>query len=118
MRLESLPLFLGFILGVIGVALMVDAWLPDRFQSERRRVAREERDRKGEVLVGLAAIAVAFIFVGRDTWKYSVLAVIAGAIVLLWGAKRNREYLRGVFSHATRRKPKEPQVDSGARRIR
>lgn len=120
MRIESLPLILGFLLGLLGVALMVDAWLPDRFKSERRRIAREERDRKGEVLVGLAAIAMAFTFIGRDTWRYSVLAVIAGAIVLIWGTKRNREYLRGLLTQTTKRKHKEYRVDadSGSRRIR
>ena len=120
MRIESLPLILGFVLGLIGVALMLDAWLPDHFEAERRRIAREERDRKGEVLVGLAAIAMAVTFIGRDTWRYSVLAVIAGAVVLIWGTKRNREYLRGAFTQTTKRKYKEYRVDvdTGSRRIR
>lgn len=118
MRLESLPLILGFVLGLVGVALMIDAWLPDHFQSERRRIAREERDRKGEALVGLASIALALTLFGRDTWRYSVLAVLTGAIVLIWGAKRNREYLRGVLTQTTKRKYKTYRVDSGPRRIR
>ena len=118
MRLESLPLILGFILGILGVALMLDAWLPESVQSERRRFVREERDRKGEVLLGLAAIAMAFTFLGRDTWRYSVLAVIAGAIVLVWGTQRNREYLRGIISQTAKRKYKQYRVDSGPRRIR
>jgi uncharacterized membrane protein HdeD (DUF308 family) len=118
MRIESLPLILGFVLGLFGVALMIDAWLPDRFQSERRLIAREERDRKGEVLVGLAAIAMAVTFIGRDTWRYSVLAVIAGAIVLIWGTRRNREYLRGALTRTTKRNDKKSHVDTGSRRIR
>lgn len=118
MRIESLPLILGFVLGLIGVALMLDAWLPDHFELERRRIAREGRDRKGELLVGLAAVAMAMTFIGRDTWRYSVLAVIAGAIVLIWGTKRNREYLRGALTRTTKRKNKDHQVDTGSRRIR
>ena len=118
MRIESLPLVLGFILGLIGVALLIDAWLPDHVPSERRRVAREERDRIGEALVGVAAFAMAFTFVGRDTWRYSVLAVIAGAIVLIWGTQRNRDYLSSVITQTTKRKYKEYRVDSGPRRIR
>jgi hypothetical protein len=118
MRIESLPLLLGLILSLVGVALLIDAWLPDHVESERRRVAREERDRKGEALVGLAAIAMAFTFFGRDTWRYSVLAVIAGAIVLIWGTNRNREYLRGAITRTSKRKYKAYRIDTGPRRIR
>ena len=72
---------------------------------ERRRRPRRERDRLGEALVGFGAIAMAATFVGRDTWRYSIIAVIAGALMLLWGAKRSSGYIKGLFTHRGRVKP-------------
>jgi len=107
MRLEHLPLILGFLLGLIGLALVFDAWVPDNVivPQERRRRPRRERDRLGEALVGFGAIAMAATFVGRDTWRYSIIAVIAGALMLLWGAKRSSGYIKGLFTHRGRVKP-------------
>jgi hypothetical protein len=100
MRIEALPLILGGLLGLISLALLFDAWAEDGIWKsiERRRRPRLERDRKGEALLGLGVMAMAAAFVGRDTWKYSVLTVIVGAVLMLWGIKRNGAYLRGVFS--------------------
>lgn len=107
MRLETFPLILGFLLGLIGLALVFDAWVPDKsiVPQERRKRPRRERDRLGEALVGLGAIAMAATFVGRDTWRYSIVAVIAGSLMLLWGAKRSTPYLKGLFTHRERAKP-------------
>ncbi len=115
MRLETLPVVLGVLLGLVGLALVVDAWSPDEIvvPKERRRRFRRPRDRFGEALLGLGVIAMAATFMGRDTWRYSVVSVIAGAVLLVWGVKRNASYLRGVFTRADVARPAE-----GARSIR
>lgn len=107
MRLETLPLILGVLFGLVGLALIFDAWAPDNIivPQERRKRPRRDRDKWGEALVGLGAIAMAATFVGRDTWRYSVVAVIAGAVLLLWGAKRSTSYIKGLFTNRTRAKP-------------
>ena len=99
MRIETLPIVLGALFGLLGLGLLFDAWLEDRRAAsiERRRLPREGRDRKGEALLGLGVLAMAAAFIGRDTWKYSVLTVIIGAVLMLWGIKRNSAYLRGVL---------------------
>ena len=100
MRIEALPVVLGVVLGVISLWLLFDAWADDGIwrSIERRRRPRRERDRKGEALLGLGVMAMAAAFIGRDTWKYSVVTVIVGAVLMLWGLKRNGAYLRGVFT--------------------
>ena len=123
MRLETFPLVLGVLLAVIGLALLFDACAPDTsiVSEERRRKPRRDRDRPGEALVGLGALAMAATFFGRDTWRYSTIAVVAGALLLIWGTKRTSEYLRGVFSHGVRPKPKlipKPKFAEGSRRLR
>jgi hypothetical protein len=67
----------------------------------------------GEALVGLGVLAMAAAFIGRDTWRYSIVTVIAGAMLLIWGTKRNGAYLRGVFSRSDGHK-----IVEGVRRIR
>ena len=110
MRLETIPLIIGGLIGLVGVLLVLDAWLPDEIlvSTERRRRPRLQRDRAGEAMVGLGVIAMAGAWLGRDTWKYSVLAVIAGSILLLWGLLRSRGYLRSAFQGSTRRKLGNP----------
>lgn len=107
MRLETLPLILGALLGLLGLALVFDAWVPDNVivPQERRKRPRRDRDRWGEALVGLGALAMAATFVGRDTWRYSIIAAIAGALLLLWGAKRSSGYIKGLFTNRTRATP-------------
>ena len=99
MRIEILPLVLGAVLGIIGLGLLFDAWAADSATGtvERRRLPREGRDRKGEALLGLGVLAMSAAFFGRDTWKYSIITVIVGAVLMLWGIKRNGSYLRGVM---------------------
>jgi L-lactate permease len=106
MRLETIPLIIGGLIGLVGVLLLLDAWLPDEtlISPERRRRPRHPRDRAGEAMVGLGIIAMAAAWIGRDTWRYSVVAVIAGSVLLLWGAKRSTGYLRAAFQGSTRRK--------------
>lgn len=112
MRLETLPLLLGGLVGLVGLMLVLDAWLKDDLiPEERRRTPRRPRDRGGEGLVGLGTIAMAAAFVGRDTWRWGTIAVIAGSLLFLIGAVRNRMYLREVFSRADwRRARPAPEV--------
>jgi len=112
MRLETLPLLLGGLVGVFGLLLVLDAWLKDDLiPEERRRTPRIPRDRGGEALVGLGTIAMAAAFVGRDTWRWGTIAVIAGSLLFLIGALRNRSYLRQLFSRADwRRARPAPEV--------
>ncbi|HJQ20485.1 MAG TPA: hypothetical protein VJ867_09075 [Gemmatimonadaceae bacterium] len=115
MRLEMLPLVLGVLLGLVGLGLLFDSWAPDTIvvDQERRRRPRRERNRFGETLVGLGVIAMAAAFLGRDTWRYTTLAVIVGTVLLLFGALKNSGYIRGVFARSDR-----PAVAQGQRRIR
>ena len=112
-----LPLVLGGLLGLVGLLLIFDAWAPDDIVAspERRSRPRRERDRFGEALVGLGVIAMAAAFVGRDTWRYTTVTVIAGAVLLLWGIKRSSPYIGEIFTRGDRKKPK---LVEGPRRIR
>ena len=115
MRLETIPLLIGAIIGLIGIGLILDAWLKDDVvKTERRRRPRGERDRIGEALVGFGVLAMAAAFMGRDSWRYSTVAVIVGAVLLVWGGKRSAAYLRGALSRRERARDFAP----GARRLR
>jgi hypothetical protein len=94
MRLEIVPLIVGALVGLLGLGLVVDAWTPDEIivKRERRRSPRAERSRGGEAWIGLGVIAMAAAFIGRDTWRYTVVAAIAGTAMLLLGALMNRRY--------------------------
>ena len=109
MRIEIVPLIVGALLGLIGLALVLDAWTPDEVivKRERRRRPRIERNRGGETGIGLGVLCMAAAFIGRDTWRYSVVAVIAGAVVMLYGVIRNARYLGHMISDrgALRRRP-------------
>jgi len=114
MRLETLPLVLGALLGLLGFLLVFDAWAPDEIMlaRERRKVVRRERDRLGEALVGLGVVAMAAALIGRDTWRWSILTVIAGSVLLLWGLKRNAVYLGAVLARAKVAPPPFKHVSS------
>src|SRR5258708_892536 len=96
MPIEFVPVIVGVVVGLLGLGLIFDAWTPDDMvvNKERRRAPRIERSRGGEAMVGLGVLCMAAAFIGRDTWVYSVLTVIAGAVLLLFGAIANRKYLR------------------------
>lgn len=95
MKIETLPLILGVIVGLMGLALVLDARLPDSApRRERRRRVRLERSRGGEALIGLGVMAMAVAIMGRDTWRYSILVTLVGVGLLLVGAWKNRHYLR------------------------
>ena len=117
MRVEFVPLIAGAILALIGLGLLFDAWTPDDIivRRDRRRTPRAERQRGGEAAIGLGIMCMAAAFLGRDTWNYSVVAVIAGTVLMLYGVLRNFKYLGEAISHrgALRRRPKGAQSSLG-----
>jgi len=98
-RIETIPLILGVLIALLGIGIIFDAWTPDSttMATERRRRPRIERHRNGEALIGLGVLGLAAAFIGRDEWRYSVLAVIIGAAFLLIGAILNGRYVRELF---------------------
>ena len=99
MRIETLPLILGILVALLGIGIIFDAWTADvpTVSPDRRRRPRIERHRNGEALIGFGVLALAAAFIGRDSWRYSVLVVIIGAVFLLVGAILNRRYVRELF---------------------
>jgi hypothetical protein len=95
-RIEMIPLVFGVIVALIGLAILADAWLPEElpFRTERRRRARTERSLGGEALIGIGVLCMAAAIIGRDTWDYSIVAVIAGTVLFVIGAFMNRRYLK------------------------
>jgi len=116
MRIELIPLIAAVIVGIIGLGLVFDAWTPDEIivKRERRRRPRVERSRGGEAAIGLGVLCMAAAFAGRDTWRYSVVAVLAGSALLLFGAIANRRYLGAAVSNrgALRRRAQPPLNES------
>ena len=95
-RVELIPLILGIIVGLIGLAILADAWLPEElpFRWERRRSERTERSLGGEAAIGIGVLCMGAALMGRDTWDYGTVAVIAGTILFVIGAWMNRSYLK------------------------
>jgi hypothetical protein len=112
MRAETIPLILGALVALMGIGLVLDARLPDYtlVGRERRRRKRTERNRGGEVLIGLAMLAFAAAVIGRDTWPYRIVAVMVGVVCLIWGTIRNRAFFREAIVNrgALRRDPTHP----------
>ncbi|MEP6729308.1 MAG: hypothetical protein ABJE10_01655 [bacterium] len=96
MRVETIPLILGALVALIGLAILADAWLPEEMthRAERRRQARTERSIGGEACIGLAVLCMSAALIGRDTWPYSTVAVLVGTALFLFGVFKNRRYLR------------------------
>ena len=95
MRVETIPLILGVLVALVGIGTVADAWLPERvlYRSERRRKARAERHLGGEAAIGLGMLCMAAALIGRDTWTYGTVAVIAGTVLFVAGAWLNRVFL-------------------------
>ena len=122
MRVETIPLILGILVALIGVGLIADAWLPEKvlYRSERRRRARAERHLGGEAAIGFGVLCMAAALIGRDTWRFGTVAVIAGALLLVIGAWLNGQFLRERITNrgALRRGAPKPKPPEGKNRIR
>lgn len=116
MRIETFPLILGIVVALLGIGIIFDAWTPDApsVSEERRRRPRIERHRNGEALIGFGVLALAAAFIGRDSWRYSVLVVIIGAVFLVVGAVLNRRYVRELFVNRGPLRRRDPGTVSHA----
>ena len=122
MRVETIPLVLGILVALVGLGIIADAWLPEHVlhRSERRRKARAERHLGGEAAIGLGMLCMAAALIGRDTWTYGTVAVIAGTVLFVVGAWLNRVYMKERIANrgALRRGAPKPEEPDGRPRIR
>ncbi len=107
MTLEQFPILLGVLVALIGLTILLDAWqaggvVPLR---ERRRRTRAVPHKAGQSLVAIGTLCMAAALIGRDTWRWGTISVLAGAALLIIGAIMNRKYLKEVllFRGAARR---------------
>jgi hypothetical protein len=107
MRLEQFPILLGILVALIGLTILLDAWQAGGVAPlrERRRRTRAVPHKAGQTLVALGTLCMAAALIGRDTWRWGTISVLAGATLLVIGAIMNRAYLREVllFRGAARR---------------
>jgi hypothetical protein len=98
MRLETLPVLLGVLLAIPGVALIVDAFIKDgTFFPERRARPRPERHKLGEAALGVGLLFVSASLIGRDTWRFTNLSVVLALIFFATGVALNHKYVRGLM---------------------
>jgi hypothetical protein len=107
MRLEQFPILIGVLIALLGLTILLDAWQAGGVAPlrERRRRARAVPNKAGQSLVALGTLCMAAALIGRDTWRWGTIAVLAGIMLLLIGAVLNRTYLKEVllFRGAARR---------------
>jgi hypothetical protein len=107
MKLEHLPIILGVLIALIGLAIALDAWQAGGVAPlrERRRRTRAVPHKAGQTLVALGTLCMAAALIGRDTWRWGTICVMAGSGLLVIGAIMNRAYLKEVllFRGAARR---------------
>ena len=107
MRLEQFPIFLGIVVALVGLTIALDAWQAGGVAPlrERRRRTRAVPHKAGQTLVALGTLCMAAALVGRDTWRWGTISVLAGSALLVIGAIMNRQYLKEVllFRGAARR---------------
>lgn len=104
MRLETIPIIIGVVIGLSGLALIADAIIPDAspHRTDRRRRSRPERQRGGEALIGGGVLLVGVALIGSDTWRYNVLAMLTAMVLFVVGLLLNVKYLRGLLFGPTR----------------
>jgi len=107
MRLEQFPILLGVLVALIGLTILLDAWQAGGVAPlrERRRRTRAVPHKAGQTLVGMGTLCMAAALIGRDTWRWATISVLAGSALLIIGAIMNRQYLKEVllFRGAARR---------------
>lgn len=121
MRLEHLPLVLGLLTGLLGLALVLDALIADgTFVShERRKRQRPERHRHGELVLGIGVLLLSAALIGRDTWRYTNLAILLALILFAGGVMLNYKYVRGLmFGPVAGRHLKRRESDKNKRKVR
>jgi hypothetical protein len=107
MKLEQFPILLGVLVALIGLTILLDAWQAGGVAPlrERRRRARAVPHKAGQTLVAIGTLCMAAALIGRDTWRWATISVLAGSALLIIGAIMNRKYLKEVllFRGAARR---------------
>ena len=107
MRLEQLPILIGVLVALIGLTILLDAWQAGGVAPlrERRRRTRAVPHKAGQTLVAIGTLCMAAALMGRDTWRWATISVLAGSALLIIGAIMNRQYLKEVllFRGAARR---------------
>jgi hypothetical protein len=98
MRLEHIPLILGVLIGLAGLAIVLDAVVPDGtlLAAERRRRARPPRSTRAELAFGIGTLLLAAALIGRDTWRWTTVAVLGALIAIVVGLALDRRYVRGL----------------------
>jgi hypothetical protein len=111
MRLELFLVIVGLLVALLGVVLVADALLADGavVPVERRRRARPERNRWGELAFGAGVICIAAALLGGDGWRFTNLAIAFAIVLVVVGAGLNLKYVRGlafgpVFARLHRRR--------------
>src|SRR5919202_1514326 len=99
MRLETLPVIVGVLVTLVGLALVADAAIPDGalMRPERRRRPRPQRHHAGEAALGLGVACVGVALIGRDAWAYTTVAILAALILCVVGVVLNWRYVRGMM---------------------
>jgi hypothetical protein len=121
MRLEHLPILLGLLFVVAGVALIADALLREQpLMVDRRKRSRAPRHRGGQVAIGVGTLAVAAALFGRDGWRYGTVAVLLGVVAFGIGVWLNWAYVRDFMLGPELRmdEPEEPEPRPMTRRAR
>jgi len=107
MKLEQLPVLLGLLMAIAGLTILLDAWQAGGVAPlrERRRRTRTVPHKAGQSLVALGTLCMGAALIGRDTWRWGTISVLAGILFVLIGAIMNRAYLKEVllFRGAARR---------------
>ena len=107
MKLEQLPIIIGVLIALIGLTIALDAWQAGGVAPlrERRRRTRAIPHKAGQTFVALGTLCMGAALMGRDTWRWATVSVLAGSALLILGAIMNRQYLREVllFRGAARR---------------
>ena len=117
MRLEHLPLILGLLFVVAGVALIADALLREQplMMSDRRKRSRAPRHRGGQVAIGVGTLFVAAALFGRDGWRYGTVAVLASVVAFATGVWLNWGYVKAfMLGPESRANEEEDDEEEGA----
>jgi hypothetical protein len=121
LRLESVPVVAGVLIGLVGLALLLDAALPEDFiaSRNRRRRERSKLSAGGEGCIAMAIMCMAAALIGRDSWRYGTLTVILGALLFVIGAALNWSYLHErITNRGALRRGGGPAKPEPPRRIR
>ncbi|HVF41081.1 MAG TPA: hypothetical protein VM939_14360 [Gemmatimonadaceae bacterium] len=107
MRLEHIPVILGVLVSLIAAGLFYDAVSPEQTRPfrERRRRARADLNRAGEIFVATGTLCLGAALIANDTWRWRTIVVFLGVALLIVGAVLNRAYLKEtlLFRGAARR---------------